>query len=82
MQIWNSAALLAIIILYFKYHKTDFMFSSVAVEVEFSTSWFSLSKLRYKKKINDKNSGHVETIDLWNQKKPQQMKGKNRVTIN
>ena len=82
MQIWNSAALLAIIMFYFKYHKTDFMFSSVAVEVEFSTSWFSLSKLRYKKKINDKNSGHVETIDLWNQKKPQQMKGKNRVTIN
>ena len=58
------------------------MFSSVAVKVKFSTSWFSLSKLRYKKKTNDRNSRHVETIDLWNQKKHQQMKGKSRITIN
>ena len=40
------------------------MFSLVAVKVEFSASWFSLSELRYKKKINDTNSRHVETIDL------------------
>ena len=41
------------------------------MKVEFSTSWFSLFKLRYKKKINDTNSSHVETIELWNQKKHQ-----------
>ena len=40
------------------------MFSLVAVKVEFSASWFSLSELRHKKKINDTNSRHVETIDL------------------
>ena len=49
---------------------------------EFLASSFSLSKSRYKKKINDTNSRHVETIELWNRKKPQQMEGKSRVTIN
>ena len=39
------------------------------VKIEFSTSWFSLTKLRYKNKINDTNSRHVETIELPNQYK-------------
>ena len=34
------------------------MFSFVAMKVEFLTSWFSLSRLSYKKKINDTNSSH------------------------
>ena len=57
------------------------MFSLAAVKVELSMSWFSLSKLRYKKKINDTNSRHVKTIELWNWEKPQQMEGKSRVAV-
>ena len=41
--------------IYFKWHKIDFMFSRVGAEVELSTSWLHLSKLCYKKKIDDKN---------------------------
>ena len=65
MQICNSAALVATIMFFFKKQKTDFMFPRVvAVKVELSMSLFSLSKLRYKKKINDTNSSHVKTIEL------------------
>ena len=38
MQISNSVAVLATLIIYFKQHKSDFMFSCVAMKVEFSTS--------------------------------------------
>ena len=38
IQIWNSAALLAIIMCYFKWYKTDFVFSLFAVKLEFSKS--------------------------------------------
>ena len=56
------------------------MFSCVTMKVEFSTSWFSLYKLHYKKEINDTNSRHIEAIELWNKKK-QQMEGKSGVTV-
>ena len=35
IQIWNSAPLLVMIMLYFKQRKTDFMFSRVALKLEF-----------------------------------------------
>ena len=47
--------------------KTDFMLSCVTVKGEFSTSWFSLSKLPSKKKTNDTNLRHTETTELSNQ---------------
>ena len=58
------------------------MFSHAAVKVKFLTSWLSLSKLCYKKKFNDTNLRHIETIELWNQMTPWQMEGKSRVTTN
>ena len=42
------------------------MSSFFALKLEFSASSFSLSKLRYKRKINDTHSRHVETIELPN----------------
>ena len=63
MQIWNSTALLAIIMLYFKKLKTDFMFLHVAVEV--SSQQVDFFFLNYViKKINDTNLLHIETIEL------------------
>ena len=45
------------------------MFSCVAMKIEFLRSWFSCSKLCYKKEIKNPNSRHIKTIELWNQKK-------------
>ena len=43
---------------------------------------FSLSKLRYKKKINDTNSRHVKLLSYEIKKKKKQVEGKSKVSVN